>query len=576
LICDSRLDDFDAYAAGVRSGSVVACEHVKNAVERFYGDLERQESETFPYYFDRETAAAMIAWFPEVLRHTVGRHAGRRFRLEPWQQFGIGNIYGWKNVDDGARRFRSVFWTMGRKNGKSCLAAGMSIYAAGYDVDPETGLVEEVPEVILAAAKREQADRVTFAESRRMAEKSPILCHCTETKFFTLNFPKNKGSISTVGSNRAYDGLNPSAVMLDELHEWRDPHQPFYDTMVTGSGSRSQPLSVVTTTAGDERSYIWKREYEYACGVAAGRIEDEKLFSFIFELDRDDDPFDEACWIKANPNIGVSIKLDYLRDAAKKAQQSKIDLNRFLRYHGNRLVTTKARTFDMKVWAECRGELSDWREADAIAGGIDLGGRDDLCAWGLVARFPTGQLEEVENEAGEVVTRPIWRYELKAKTYIAHATERDVTKPPFADWIHEERIVQCEHPICEMRDDLLAMIDRLYITDVAYDPAGGQMLAEIIEREGIVIASMAQTFGMFNEPIGELLQALREGRVRHDGDPVLEWCASNALTKRDRQDRWMYDKASSGEKIDPIVAVTMAFRRCQLAPERARGELFIA
>jgi phage terminase large subunit-like protein len=111
---------------------------------------------------------------------------------------------------------------------------------------------------------------------------------------------------------------------------------------------------------------------------------------------------------------------------------------------------------------------------------------------------------------------------------------------------------------------------------VAFDPYNAQQLAEDLEREGITAARMAQNCGNFNEPIRDFLQALNDKRITHDGNPLLRWCANNAVLYKDRQDRWMFDKKSSAEKIDALVAVVMAFRMCCVAPTRASGSLFIS
>src|SRR5690606_6078889 len=94
---------------------------------------------------------------------------------------------------------------------------------------------------------------------------------------------------------------------------------------------------------------------------------------------------------------------------------------------------------------------------------------------------------------------------------------------------------------------------------------------EEMTEEGITAARMAQNFGMFNEPIRDLMQAMKDGRFMHDGNPLLRWCCGNAVASRDRNDRWMYDKRESSDKIDPTVALTMAFRMASLAPARPRG-----
>lgn len=554
-----------SYIESVLCGDQVCGELVRSAVMRHVQDLDRESTEEFPYHFDELQAACVVDFFPSILRHSIGDFAGRPFVLEPWQAFAIWSIFGWKRDDDNSRRFRKVYWSMARKNGKSCIAAGIAFFAAMLDINPETNKPESVAEVILSATKKEQAEKVIYAEMERMREQSPELKNATTRINRQITFKHNGGSIRCVGSDKPYDGLNPHCVVMDELHAWKEHHRKFYDTMQTGSGYRRQPLFITVTTAGDDQSHLWLDEYKYAAGVAQGEIKDEHLFAYAFEIDEQDNPLDESCWVKANPNLGVSVRVEYLRDMAREAKEKPLALNRFIRYHANRVVTSKDKAFDMNVWDDCRGDLSDWTTADAVACGVDLGSRDDLAAYGLVARFRIGESDE----------KPIYRYEIRSKCYIAEDSRRDLKKQPFATWVYEDRIRKRRYPVADLRDDLLEDAADYYAEQVAYDPYNGQFLQEELSREGIAMIRMAQNPTMFNEPIRDFLQCMVDGRLRHDGDPLLRWCADNAVIVKDRADRWMFDKSSSGEKIDPIVAVVMAFRLCSLAPERATGSLYL-
>lgn len=553
------------YIDGVLDGSIVVCESVRNAVKRHLGDLERQSTDEFPFHFDESHAAVAVDYFPVMLRHSIGDFAGKQFSLEPWQAFAVWCIFGWKRDDDNSRRFRKVFWSMARKNGKSSIAAGLALMLASLDVNPDTGKPEAVAEVILSATKKEQVEKVVYAEIERMRVQSKELQGMSTRENKQITFKHNMGSIRCVGSDKPYDGLNPHCVIMDELHAWREHHRKFYDTMQTGSGYRRQPLFLTITTAGDDQSHLWKEEYDYAKSVVNGVVNDEAVFAVIYELDEDDDVLDETKWVKANPNLGVSVRIDYLRQMALEAKSKKLALNRFTRYHANRLVSSTEKAFDLTLWDKCKGELSNWRTAGAITAGVDLGSRDDLAAMAFCARFL------VSND-GE---NPVYRYEIRVKTYLSDETERDTTKQPFASWIYADYIKKTQFAILQLRDDLIEECKDLEISTVAYDPYNAQTLAEELTKEGITPVRMAQNCTNFNEPIREFLQCYSDGRVKHNGDPVLRWAVNNAVICRDRSDRWMYDKRSSDEKIDPIVAATMAFRLATLAPARATGKLFI-
>ena len=558
------------YVESVLNGEIAAGELVKHSVNRYVADLERQETEGFPFWLDRKTAETVCRFFPRYLRHSTGGTAGQRFELTGFQAFIVWNLFGWKRTADGTRRFRKAFVSVARKNGKSTLAAGIALYMARSDINPHTETPEQRSQVILAATQREQAE-IIYAEILKMLEVSPELTlNMTERKANPqrITFNDNGGTIRTIGSDRPKDGMNPHLVVLDELHAFTKSHQKTYDTLQTGSGFRDQPLILTVTTAGDDHSYIWADERQYAASVAQGSVSDDALFAMCFEIDADDNPLDPNVWIKANPNLDTCLKREYLEDRAKEAKESPLKLNTFTRYHTNRQVNSTATAFDLKTWDSSKGELSSWYEADAIGAGVDLGSRDDFAALALCARFHTG--DEMEDGT------PLWRYELRTWQYLAADTKRDTSEEPFFSWIAGGLLRVSKFPLRDLTAQLFEQCRTYIVEDVAYDPYNGQMLAEAAEAEGIEIASMAQTQRHFNEPIRELQQALIDGRVRHNGDPLLRWCVSNAVLVSDHQDRVMFTKKDSHDKIDGIVAATMALRRVMVATPRATGSYFVS
>ena len=567
MIANATQSTVRGYIDGVMSGDIVVCDLVRCAVKRHEKDIKRQkEDPNFQYYFDSRHAEAAVDFFPLMLKHSIGDFAGMPFILEPWQAFAVWSIFGWKRDDDNSRRFRKVYWSMARKNGKSSVAAGFAFIMAMLDINPETGKPESVAEVILSATKKEQVEKVVYAEIERMRVQSKEIEGLSTRENKQITFKHNMGSIRCVGSDKPYDGLNPHCVIMDELHAWKEHHRKFYDTMQTGSGYRRQPLFLTITTAGDDQSHLWRDEYDYAAGVARGTITDEQVFAYTFEIDADDDPLDESCWVKANPNLGVSVKLEYLRQQAREASQKRMALNRFTRYHGNRVVTSTEKAFDMVKWDGCEGELSDWSTADAVGAGVDLGSRDDLAAYAICARWPLPDRDG----------NPVYRYEIVARAFVSESSERDLTKQPFAEWIYADTLHKRQYAILELRDMLIADCNKLNISTVAYDPYNAQSLGEELTQEGITAVRMAQNCTQFNEPIRDFLQCITDGRLKHDGNTLLRWAVNNAAIKRDASDRWMFDKSSSAEKIDPIVAAVMAFRVCSLAPERAGGSIFVS
>jgi phage terminase large subunit-like protein len=446
----------------------------------------------------------------------------------------------------------------------SSFAAGLCHFLAVGDIDPKTGKPEAVAQILLTATKKDQA-KVIYSEAERMRNQSPTLKSMSGVKYETITYTHNQSYMRMVSSDKPFDGLNPHCVVMDELHAWGEHHRRFYDTMVTGSASRSQPLHLIITTAGDDHSHLWMEDYHYACQVVRGVIEDESLFALIYEIDEGDDPGDESNWIKANPNLGVSVKIDYLQQRWNEDKHSSIGVNRFTRYHCNRVVSSTEKAFDLKDWDACEGQLSNWSECDAIGAGVDLGARDDFGGIGYCTRFL------MDTEYG----KPVYRYEIRSKAFIASDSKRDLTKMPFAGWVHSGQLQAHQYPIEEMTDQLLIDASEYGIDTCAYDPYNGQQISERMAKEGITAARMAQNQANFNEAIRDFQDLIQQRRITHDGNPILRWCVDNAIIAKDRQDRWMFDKKSSNEKIDPLVAMVMAFRVASLAPEKSTGKMFI-
>lgn len=561
-------DPWDVYCEKVITGDIVSCKWIQLAVNRHMRDLDRQGNEGFPYYFDRKIAKAACEFFPACLRHSIGEHAGKPFNLELWQSFFLASLFGWQKCDGRGRRFRQVFFTVARKNGKSTLAAGIAMFMAAIDPNPESGDPEPRAQIILAATKREQAEKVIFAECVRMRHQSPALKSSSRVANRVIEFNHNGGTIQCVGSDRPYDGLNPAMVSLDETHAFGNPHRKFFNTMVTGSGSRMQPILLTTTTAGDDQSHIWLEQIGFSKQVLEDLVSEETLLPIIYEADEEDDPLDESTWIKSNPNLGVSILPEFLRSQAKPCKGSAVAMNRFKRYHVNTLVSSTERIFNLEDFDSCAGELSDWiADADATGAGVDLGGRDDLAAFAVVARFPTGEHNTDDT--------PIYRYEGRVWAYISKNTPRNLDESPFVQWIDQGLIKVTETPILDLQNDFIDAYWDYSCVDAAIDPYQAQQFGEQVSQQGVIIATMAQTQAHFNEPIADFRQAMADGRFTHDGSPLLRWCLANAVAVRDRSDRWMLDKSSSSQKIDPLVALLMAWRRCTLAPTRGVGDLFL-
>lgn len=555
MSADIRSEVCD-YAEGVLSGEIVAGKWVRLACQRFIDDLADR---SLPYAMDWGRAEDSCITFPVIFRHYKGEWEGQPIELAPFQKFVTANLMGWVSRETGLRRFRKAFVSVARKNGKTTWAAGLAILFAFFD--GEAGA-----EVYIGATKKDQA-KILFADAEAMLRRCEPLKKYAQIHKPQISFPTVDSFIRPLGSDRPYDGLNPHCTIKDELHAWTEAHRKFYDTMRTGAGARRQSLDLTITTAGDDKSSIWLEEIGYGRLVLEKQIRDDQLFFFCCEIDEKDDPLDPAVWGKANPGLGYSVKHEYLETMALEAKTSQVAMNRFKRYCCNTQTSSTEQAIDLAQWDQLSGELSDWTQADAVTAAFDLGGRDDLAAYALLARFIVGEDEETE--------KPIYRYEVKANSFLYADTRRDLSKEPYQSFIRQGLIRVERYATDALRDMLIENCRELGVEFVAFDPHQAQHLAGNLEQEGLKPVKMPQTHLHFNEPVRTFLRTIKDGRITHDGCPLLRYCASNANIARDSADRWMFHKPSSKDKIDPIVAVVMAMRASFIAKPKATGQLFI-
>ena len=218
-----------------------------------------------------------------------------------------------------------------------------------------------------------------------------------------------------------------------------------------------------------------------------------------------------------------------------------------------------------EIWDACSGPLSDWLLSDGIGAGVDIGGRDDLAAYALSAKFETGTDKE---------GRPIYRHEVKSTAFIATDTKRDLNAEPFRTWIDQGKLIVSDYVISTLKEYLIEDCQAFGVEYVAYDPYQATQLAEDLENEGLKPVKMPQNHGHFSETIADYHLQISEGRFKPDeNDTVLRWCALNMAINRDSRDRMMPDKKHSKEKIDAAVAMLMAQRASNLALPRCQGPL---
>ena len=512
-------------------------------------DAKRQGLE---YYFDPDSARHAIGFFQEWLRHSKGKHAGKPFTLLEWQEVMIGELFGWKRLDDDTRRFRVAYISTAKKQGKSTLLAGIGLYL--LVMDGENGA-----EVYGAAADREQAS-IVFKEMASMVRASPQLSEVLEVvdSRKTIAYRK-EASFYRVLSADAFraEGLNIHGLLFDELHAQRD--RKLWDALRYGGAAREQPLLVSITTAGYDRKGICYEQYQYAKAVAANWKHDPTFYSCVHEMEADADWKDPDVWPQANPSWGVTIKpADFALDV-REAEQSPTKLNSFLRYRLNTWTTSDVRWLSPDTWQLGSLPLRPFGNRPVYAG-LDLATTYDLSALVLVCPDP-------EDDSLDVLPY-FWIPESNA----VERTNRD--KVDYLSWIRDGFIKVTDGNVTDytaLHRDISAICEQFGVRRVAVDlKFNAQMLANMLQGDGVDVKGYPQGGRAMSAPAKTLENLIANGKIRHAGHPVLTWCAGNVSIHEDRYGNIYPSKAKSTERIDGIVALCQGIG-CWMGSEQQPG-----
>ena len=551
------IDRLDQYVADVFGGDRVVGRLERLAVERHVRDLEDGGARGLD--FDAEEAEIAIQ-FIECLRHSKAEWAGRPIHLEPVQCFVVGSMFGWfrrNSEGERVRRFNVGFVLWARKNAKSTTAA-----AIGHKLFVADG--EQGAEVYSAATKRDQA-KIVHEEAKRMVKSSPSLSRLVEVFRDNLSIPSTNSKYEPLGADAdTTDGLNISGAIIDELHAHKT--RELWDVLDTATGARRNPMLFVITTAGvaTDTESIYLELKHHSEQVLEGTLEDDSWFAHIAILDKGDDWADEAVWPKANPLLGVSVKIDDLRRKCRRAKNSPNAVMNFRRRHCNEDVEVSAYPWlDPGTWGLCRDEsrqdvqpptaetIERFRGRACAAGG-DLSSVRDLTA--LVFSFLA--------KDGSVDTVPFcWCPRANA------LSKQKDKRVPYLGWAEQGYLELTDGDSVDY--DSLRYVLRTArdewgwkIGQIAFDPNNARhLMTELVEEDGFPaddVLEHIQTCGHMNEPIVTTEKLILDRRLRHGGNPVMQWCLSNIRVYQDTGGRRRFDKRKSRDRIDLPVALVMA------------------
>ncbi|SEE59954.1 Phage terminase-like protein, large subunit, contains N-terminal HTH domain [Rhizobiales bacterium GAS188] len=513
--------------------------------------LDAPESATSPlavrapddrgFRYDGAAADAAVKFFPRYLKLTKDRWAGKPFVLAAWQEHDIVRpLFGWKRAD-GTRRYRRCIVWVARKNGKTELAAGISLLML-------IGDALFGAEVYSIAADEDQA-KIVFDKAQLMVGMSEELSAVLETPTTSIFCPQTQGAFKALsGRPKGKHGLNMSGLIGDEVHEW--PDDRLYTFIHQSTGARLEPLEFLISTAGIiGEGYGWEL-WQESCKIRDGIIDDPETLVVIYGADEKDDWQSEETWKKANPNYGVSPTAEYMRAEAKKAAESPRRENDFKRYHLNLWTEQAIRWLTIESWDAC--QVTDWRDEAALVGrpcfgGLDLASTQDIAA--LVWAFPP------DEEGG------IWR--LAPRFWVPERTlklrvKRD--RVPYDLFKKEGALFTTEGNVTDyrvIRKRIVEDAEKFSVKLLGIDRWNSTQTAVELQDEGIPVGLVGQGYQSLSAPSKLFEQLVISGLLDHGAHPVLRWMAKNVAIERDPADNIKPTKEKSSEKIDGIVGAIM-------------------
>ncbi len=567
------------YAKQVTQGKLrpMCCEYEIKACQRHLDDLKRQGTKDFPYVFDTTRADRIIRWFGQC--HQVrGVEQGQPIQLQPWQIFDLSCVYGWVEMNSGARRFNRTYNKRARGNFKSTEKSGQALYHMCADAcyppyEPDKTVFELEPEVECAAVDRGQAMRV-FGDAKKIALASPNIAKRLVVPRSNPIVHRTRGGYMRALSKdtKNKDSGAPSYAVIDEYHA--HAVSDIYDICLNSFGKRLQPLMDVITTAGDDaQSKPCYREELYAKQVLDGAVRDDTYFVMIRELPVGEDPHDRTKWLWANPCLRYPTQYSEILgkqiETEHNAAYSSNDPNKIRQFLTRRMCQWQTGSVnryldercmklahEAQVSREAFAQLTDGLECWC---GFDLGKRIDLSGVGAVFLLPDGRVA-VKGHGFMPENRAQQHEHSDRVPYIAWARDGYCTLTP-GDVTDNSYV---ENWICAGERD-----HRWRVQEVDYDGYNAVDLSikmcEARNNEDFCV-EIPQTCAGQNMAVKGFRELLLQGKIVIEENPLLMWCLANAnevlnnyaLSKLNKKHK------DDAERIDPVAAIMNALARAMV------------
>lgn len=533
------------YAEDVLDGSILACQYVKQACQRFLDDLQREDLE-----LKNERAERVIS-FIQDLTHSAGKHAGKPFILEPWEAFIVVNLYGFFWKATGRRRFRNAYIEMARKQGKSALVDALGLYHLSYD---DAGAAE----VLLAANSKEQATEVYKIAKRFVKILDP---EATVFKPFRhdILFGEDESFFKVLASDDAtLDSYNCNCGIIDEYHS--APNSRVRDVIKSSQGMWEDPMLITITSPGFDKS-LPCYELRTTCTELLSKVKsDDSFFTIIYTLDDKDDWKDPAVWVKSNPNLGVTLHEDWLQQQVLGAMNNSSDeVGVRTKNLGQWMDTAQTWILDKYILDATAKVSDDVFKGKELFVGVDLASNQDLTA------------------VAYMVDRDGILY-YKVEYYVpSESLQTRPDKDLYAQWVRTKSLTITPGNVTDyeyITSDILAMDKLGYIVRIAYDQYNATQWAINATNEGLPLEPFSQAIGNFNKCTKEFERKIMQGSVVLDDNPINRYCLRNVVLRMDVNGNVKPDKKQEKKKIDGVIAMLQALAMYQAYANTFVGKIF--
>lgn len=545
----TSVDPVTNYAKDVVEGRVIAGPLVRKACERHLRDLI--EGPKRGLRWDVAAFERIDGFFRDCLTLSDGEFDGKPFVLEPFQQFIVGSLFGWK-APDNTRRFRTAYIELAKGNGKSPMVGGCGLYMLTADGEPGA-------ECYAAAVTRDQA-KIMFRDAVRMVDGSPALSRriqkSGDREVFNLAYLAKNAYFRPVSSEgRGLDGKRVHFAGIDEVHE--HPTDVVVNKMRAGTKGRKQALIMEITNSGYDRTSVCWNHHEYSRQIVEREKDDDSWFAYVCSLDEGDDPLhDPSCWIKANPNLGVSIHNKYLEEQVREALGMPSKESLVMRLNFCVWVDAADPWISQELYRKCESQFDEEELLGRPCyGGLDLSGSTDMTAF--VLAFPFGE---------EIRLLPFY---WMAEENVLERERRD--QVPYSQWVNEGFIELTPGRSIDYRfvahrlDELRQQYD---IQSVAFDPYRIKYFERDLEGEGVAgVTLIAHGQGYYKSQesdlwmprsVDKIEEKVIKGLLRFHKNPVLTWNSASAVIEADAKGNRIFSKRKSTGRIDGLVAGAMA------------------